>query len=87
MKNKKLFMIAPLFALSLTSCGKTYEAKDYILDENSEIIINKLENSALNYENISSTLLNSLHDYGEINIDGEAEKITLTNLRSHNILG
>ena len=35
MKNKKLFMVAPLFALSLTSCGtKTYEVKDYILEMN-----------------------------------------------------
>ena len=32
MKNKKLFMFAPLLALSLTSCGKTYESKDYILE-------------------------------------------------------
>ena len=60
---------------------RIYEAKDHILDENSEVIINKLENSALNYDNTSSTLLNSLHDYGEIEIDGETEKITQTNLR------
>ena len=32
MKNKKLLIIAPLFALTLTSCGKTYEAKDYVLE-------------------------------------------------------
>ena len=60
---------------------RIYEAKDHILDENSEVIINKLENSALNYDNTSSTLLNSLHDYGEIEIAGETEKITQTNLR------
>ena len=60
---------------------RIYEAKNHILDENSEVIINKLENSALNYDNTSSTLLNSLHDYGEIEIDGETEKITQTNLR------
>ena len=60
---------------------KIYEAKEHILDEDSEVIINKLENSAPNYDNVSSTLLNSLHDYGEIEIDGEKEKITQTNLR------
>ncbi|MCR5309376.1 MAG: metallophosphoesterase [Bacilli bacterium] len=32
MKNKKLFIFSPLLALSLTSCGKTYESKDYILE-------------------------------------------------------
>ena len=60
---------------------RIYEAKDHILAEDSEIIINKLENSAPNYDNLSSTLLNSLHDYGEIEIDGEKEKITQTNLK------
>ena len=35
----------------------------------------------MDYENISSTLLNSLHNYGEMEIDGEIEKITQTNLR------
>ena len=58
-----------------------YEGKEHILDENSEVIINKLENSALNYDNMSATLLNSLHDYGEVEIDGEKEKISQTNLR------
>ena len=60
---------------------RIYESKEHILDENSEIIINKMSNSAMDYENISSTLLNSLHNYGEIEIDGEIEKITQTNLR------
>ncbi len=32
MKNKTLFKISPLFALALTACGKTYAAKDYIIE-------------------------------------------------------
>ncbi len=59
---------------------EVYRAKDHIIDEDKEIIVNKLNNSALNYDNASSTMLNSLHDYGTIVIDGEEEKITQTNL-------
>ena len=59
---------------------RVYEAKEHILDEKSEVIINKLESASLNYDNASSTLLNSLHDYGEVEIDGEKERISQTNL-------
>ena len=31
MKNKAFIKLCPLFALALTSCGKTYEVKDYML--------------------------------------------------------
>lgn len=58
-----------------------YRSKEHILSEDREILINKLNNAALNYENLSSTMLNTLHDYGTILIDGEEEKITPTNYR------
>ena len=32
MKNKALFKISPLFALALTSCGKSYGVKDYMIE-------------------------------------------------------
>lgn len=32
MKNKTLFKISPLFALALTSCGKSYGVKDYMIE-------------------------------------------------------
>ena len=40
-----------------------------------------LVNAMGNFENMSSTMLNSEHDYGTINIDGEEEKISTTNYR------
>ncbi len=58
-----------------------YRAKEHILPSDKEIIINDLCIASPNYENASQTLLNSLHDYGTIIIDGEEEKITQTNLR------
>ena len=58
-----------------------YRMKEHILPEEQEVIISKLGNASMDYENISSTMLNSLHDYGTITIDGEEEKITQTNMR------
>ena len=58
-----------------------YRLKEHILDEDKEIIINSLNNASLNYDNMSSTMLNSLHDYGTIKIANEEEKITPTNYR------
>ena len=58
-----------------------YRMKEHILPEEQEIIISKLGNASMDYENISSTVLNSLNDYGTITIDGEEEKITQTNMR------
>ena len=58
-----------------------YRLKEHVLSEDKEIIINNLNNASLNYDNLSSTMLNSLHDYGTIKIDNEEEKITPTNYR------
>ena len=58
-----------------------YRLKEHILEEDKEIIINSLNNAALNYDNATSTMLNSLHNYGTIKIDNEEEKITPTNYR------
>ena len=58
-----------------------YRAKEHIISSEKEIIINEVNNAAPSYENLSQTLLNSLHDYGTVTIDGEEEKILQTNLR------
>ena len=57
-----------------------YRAKEHVLSADKEIIINELNNAAMNYETMSQTMLNSLNDYGTINIDGQEEKILQTNL-------
>lgn len=58
-----------------------YRNKEHILDEKSENIISELLNATNHFSDMSSTMLNSEHDYGEILIDGESEKITPTNYR------
>ena len=58
-----------------------YRNKEHILDENSENIISELSNAMNHFEDMSSTMLNSEHDYGDIVIENEKEKITTTNYR------
>ncbi len=58
-----------------------YRNKDHIISEEKENIVSTLVNAMGNFENMSSTMLNSEHDYGTINIDGEEEKISTTNYR------
>ena len=58
-----------------------YRNKEHILDENSENIISELNNAMNHFEDMSSTMLNSEHNYGNVIIDGEEEKITTTNYR------
>ena len=58
-----------------------YRCKEHILSEREENIITELTNAMNHFEVMSSTMLNSEHNYGEIEIDGEKEIITSTNLR------
>ena len=58
-----------------------FRFKDHILSEKEEIIISELCNAMDNYDDISSTMINSEHDYGKIIIDGNEELIRQTNLR------
>lgn len=60
---------------------KIYRNKEHVLDEKSEQIIANLENAMCHFEEMSSTMLNSEHDYGTVIIDGEEEIIAPTNLR------
>lgn len=64
-----------------TILDKIYRNKEHILTENEEIIVNELTNAMDHYEDMSSTMLNSEHDYGNIIVDGVLETITATNYR------
>ena len=58
-----------------------YKSKEHILSEQEEVIINELNSSMNNFDDISSNLLNNEHDYGEVIIDGKKEEIHTTNFR------
>ncbi|MBO6195138.1 MAG: hypothetical protein J6O56_02185 [Bacilli bacterium] len=61
--------------------NEIYKNKGHVLKEEEEIIINELESSMNNFEDISSNLLNNEHNYGTVIIDGKEEEIHSTNLR------
>lgn len=62
------------------SLDDIYRAKEHILPSDKEVVINDLNSASPNFGNASATLLNKLHDYGTVVIDGKEEKITQTNL-------
>lgn len=76
----KLFKNAKLLEFK-KSLDDIYRNKEHILDEKSENIISELTNSMNHFDDMSSTMLNSEHDYGDVIVDGEKEKITTTNYR------
>lgn len=73
-KNEKLKKYKSLL-------DKIYRNKDHILSEKEEQIVNNLVSASKHFDDMSSTMLNSEHDYGTIDIDGETVQIRQTNLR------
>lgn len=58
---------------------RIYRNKEHILNENEEIIINELTNAMEHFDDMSSTMLNTEHDYGNVVVDGKEEVLTSTN--------
>lgn len=63
------------------SLDKIYREKDHTLTESEEQIISSLVNSMNHYDDISSTMLNSLHNYGTVTINNEEITIATNNYR------
>lgn len=78
----KLFKDEPRLMAYKADLDRTYRQKKHVLTENEEKIVAELTGAMNKYEQISSTLLNSLHDYGKIKLDdGTFETIATNNLR------
>ena len=60
---------------------RIYRDKDHTLTEAEEQIISSLVNSMNHFDDISSTMLNTLHDYGTVKIDNEEITIATNNYR------
>ena len=58
---------------------RIYRNKEHILTEREEIIINELNNAMDHFDDMSSTMLNTEHDYGKVIVDGQEEVLTSTN--------
>ena len=76
---EKLFNDNPKLLEYKVSLDDIYRNKKHILSAEKENIITSLNNAMNHFDDASSTMLNSLHDYGYITINGEKEKITSTN--------
>ena len=61
---------------------KTYREKEHILTASEEKIVSELVNAMNHYDDMSSNLLNSEHDYGKVKLDdGEVVTIATNNYR------
>ena len=58
-----------------------YRKKEHIISEDKENIVTSLTNAMDNFASMSSAMLNSEHDYGTVNINGEDVRIATTNYR------
>ena len=59
-----------------------FREKEHVLSENEEKIVSELTNSMNNFSDISSNLLNKLHDYGTVVLeDGKEVTIATNNYR------
>ena len=63
------------------SLDKIYREKEHTLTENEEQIISSLINSMNHFDDISSTMLNTLHNYGTVTINNEEIIIATNNYR------
>lgn len=78
---EKLFIDCPSLEEFKADLDKTYREKEHILTESEEKIVSELVNSMNKFEDMSSTMLNSEHDYGKVKVDGEVVVIAPTNYR------
>lgn len=58
---------------------KTYREKKHVLNENEEKILSQLTNASNHFADMSSTLINSEHDYGKVKIDDKYVTIATNN--------
>ena len=79
---KILFEKCPKLSEYKADLDRIYREKDHVLSEKEEIIINELTDAMNNYDDMSSSLLNSQHDYGKVKIGDEVVTIANNNYRS-----
>lgn len=78
-----LFISNPKLEEYKADLDKTYREKEYILSASEEKIVSELVNAMNHYDDMSSNLLNSEHDYGKVKLDnGEVVTIAVNNYRS-----
>ena len=76
-----LFTSNPKLMEYKADLDRTYREKKHILNENEEVIISSLSNSMNHFSDMSSTIVNRLHNYGSVKVDGEEVEIAANNYR------
>ena len=80
---EKLFVSNPKLEEFRADLDKTYREKEHILTENEEKIVAELTTAMNHYDDMSSNLLNSQHNYGKVKLeDGSVATIATNNYRS-----
>ena len=77
---KKLFEYSKLNEYK-AMLDQTYREKKHILNEEEEVIISSLVNSMNHFSDMSSCLVNQLHNYGKVTIEGEEVDVAANNYR------
>lgn len=78
----KLYDVCPKLNEFKYYLDDIFRNKEHTLSEDEEKIITSLVNSMNNFDDISSTMLNSEHNYGKIKLsNGEVDTITTNNYR------
>ena len=78
---EKLFKDNPKLLEFKASLDQTYREKGHVLSENEEMIISSLVNATDHFSDMSSTIVNRLHNYGIVTIDGEDVEVAANNYR------
>ena len=80
---EKLFVSNHKLEEFRSDLDKTYREKEHILTENEEKIVAELTTAMNHYDDMSSNLLNSQHNYGKVKLeDGSVATIATNNYRS-----
>lgn len=79
---EKLFLDCEFLKEYRADLDKTYREKEHILTENEEKIVAELVTAMNHYDDMSSNLLNSQHNYGKVKLDdGSVATIATNNYR------
>ena len=80
-KYKGLFKSNKKLEEYKVNLDKIYRNKEHVLSEKEEVIINEVSSAMDHFEDMSSTMLNTLNNYGTVIVDGKEEVLTTTNYR------
>ena len=83
---ENLFVINPKLEEFRADLDKTYREKEHILTENEEKIVAELTTAMNHYDDMSSNLLNSQHNYGKVKLEVQDNGIGIPKDEINNVM-